>query len=123
MDNRLFNLIFVGYDFHIMAKTTSTAKLPGTIPAQEVPVTNPRNIESVYANHFGVSATMTDFTVYFLEMGQIPGPEGSVHKQEVKAIVTLPLMAAPGLLQILQQVIQNHGELLAEMKKQMGSGE
>ena len=111
------------YDFRIMAKPHRTPKIPGTVTAEDVPVTNPRGIESVYSNHFGVSLTMTDFTMFFMEMGQTPGPTGSVQKQEVKAIVTLPLMSVGGMIQVLQQVMENHRLQLAEMKKQMESGE
>lgn len=66
----------------------------------------------MYSNNFGVSATMTDFTIYFLEIGQIPGEKGvAIHKQELKAIVTLPLLAVSGLQQALQQVQERAAEL------------
>jgi hypothetical protein len=92
------------------------------VEPQNVPITNPDNVKAVYANHFGVSATMTDFTIYFLELGQVPGLKGSVHTQEMKAIVTLPLMVAAGMIQVLQQVMQKNVEQLSEMKKLMDSG-
>jgi len=89
-----------------MATQASTAFLPvGMKPSDSVPITNPKNLEAVYSNNFGLSATMTDFTIYFLEIGQVPGAKGAtVEKQELKAIVTLPLMAVGGLQQVLQQI-------------------
>lgn len=95
------------------------SKLSGTVSPQEVPITNPLNISAVYSNHFGVSATMSDFTIYFLELGQTPGPKGTIHKQEVKAIVTLPIMAAGGMIQVLQQIIQSHTSQIDELQKKL----
>lgn len=97
-------------------------KLPGTLSPEEVPVTNPHGISATYSNHFGISATMSDFTIYFLEMGQIPGPKGQIHKQEIKAVVTLPMLMGAGMIQVLQQVLQNHSNQLEELQKQMESG-
>jgi hypothetical protein len=88
---------------------------------QDVPITNPHNLSPIYANHFGVSATMTDFTIYFLEMSQIPGPTGSEPKQEIKAILTLPIMAAGGMIQVLQQILQTHAKQLAEAQKMLST--
>ena len=51
---------------------------------------------AVYSNNFGVSATLTDFTIYFLEVGQIPGEKGvAAHKQEMKAIVRFLFLRRP----------------------------
>lgn len=71
---------------------------------QQAPITNPNNIAAVYSNQFGVSATMTDFTIYFFEMGQVPGMDGA--SQVIKAMVTLPLAAVDGLQQVLGQLSQ-----------------
>jgi hypothetical protein len=121
---RLFKTAFLEYDSRIMAKPTqSQRKLPKSTTAQEVPVTNPHNLVAVYANHFGVSGTMTDFTIFFLEMGQIPGPDGAIKKQEIKSIVTLPMLAAPALIQVLQQTLGVHTSKLEEAQKQMESGQ
>jgi hypothetical protein len=60
---------------------------------------------------------MTDLTICFLEVGQIPGLKGPIPKQEIKAIVTLPMLAAAGMIQVLQQVLQTHTEQLAKMQK------
>ena len=116
---RLFKPILPEYDSSIMEKNHQTfAKMPDTLTPNQIPVTNPQNLSSVYANHFGASATLSDFTMYFLELGQIPGSSGSVHKQELKAAVTLPMVSAPGLIQVLQQVIDNNKAQIAEMQKQ-----
>ena len=121
---RLFKRICLEYDSRIMAKPNqSQRKLPKSATAQEVPVTNPHNLVAVYSNHFGISGTMTDFTIFFLEMGQVPGPEGTIHKQEIKSIVTLPMLAAPALIQVLQQTLGVHASKLEEAQKQMESGQ
>jgi len=88
----------------------------------DVPITNPNNVTAIYSNHFGISATMTDFTIHFLELGQVPGRNGPIHKQEVKAIVTLPLLAAAGMMQVLQQLITAQAKQLEEMQKLMTRG-
>jgi len=103
-------------------KAPAQPKLAGRIAPLDIPITNPRDLSAVYSNHFGISATMTDITISFLEMGQIPGPEGPIRKQEIKAIVTLPMMAAAGMIQVLQQVLQNHSAQLQQVQKQMESG-
>lgn len=105
-----------------MATSSRKPKLQGAISPLDVAITNPHNIEPVYSNHFGVSATMTDFTIYFLEMGQVPGPKGTIQKQEVKALVTLPMMVAVGMIQVLQQVIKTQTNQFDELKKLMDSG-
>jgi hypothetical protein len=106
-----------------MENQSASPKQQAALRPEDVPVTNPSNLNAVYANHMGVSATMTDFTIYFLEVGQIPGPAGNIPKQEIKAIVTLPIMAATGLSDVLQQVLKTHTEKLAEMQKKMSSGQ
>lgn len=93
------------------------SKANNPLPLDQVPVTNPHDLSAVYANHFGVSATMTDFTLYFLELGQIPALKGTVQKQEIKAIVTLPLAAGIGMVQVLQQLLKQHSEQVAQITK------
>ena len=80
---------------------------PQVVQIQDVPVTNPNNITAVYSNHFGVGATLTDFSIFFLEVGQLPGglAESKQH-QTVKAIVTLPLSAAHGLQVVLGELLK-----------------
>ena len=74
---------------------------------QNPSVSNPDNIRPVYSNFFGASATMTDFTIYFLELAQIPGAKGATaHEQTVKAMVTLPLSAISPLQELLGQIGQ-----------------
>src|ERR1039458_2559127 len=84
-----------------------------TVPAmkpttpQNPSVSNPDNLRPVYSNFFGTSATLTDFTIYFLEMAQIPGSKGSTaQEQTVKAIVTLHLAAISALQDLLGQMAQ-----------------
>jgi len=71
---------------------------------------HPNNLSATYANHMGVSATMTDFTIYFLEMGQIPGPKGTVQKQEMKAVVTLPIIVRCGIIGFSNKCLETHKE-------------
>jgi hypothetical protein len=120
---RLSKPIFLEYDSRTMEKPNqSSVELPDVLTPNEIPVTNPHNLSTVYANHFGASATGTDFTIYFLELSQMPGPGGSVHKQELKAAITLPMVSIAGLIQVLKQVLDNNQAQLAEIQKQMKSG-
>lgn len=94
-------------------------KKPGKLgPAgsgpQSVRVSNPHNISATYANHIGAGGTLTDFSLYFIEVGQLPGENGSVTRQELKAAVTLPLALAEPLMQILQQIVEGHKSLIEQ---------
>jgi hypothetical protein len=120
---RLFKSIFLEYDSRTMSTSTQPPpKLPDTLTPNEIPVSNPHNLSTSYANHFGASATMSDFTLFFMEISQIPGPTGPIHKQELKAAITVPMVSIAGMIQILQQVRDNNSAQLAEIKKQMESG-
>ena len=101
----------------------SDPQLPETLTPDVIPVSNPNNLSTSYANHFGASATIADFTMFFLELNQIPGPNGPIHKQELKAAITLPMVTIPSIIQVLQQIFRNNQAQLAEMKKQMESGQ
>jgi hypothetical protein len=88
-------------------------KKPGTAGSfaqiqPNVHVSNPNNVSAIYANHFGAGGTLTDFSLYFLEVGQLPGEKGTIAKQELKAAVTLPLALAEPLIQILKQIVEGH---------------
>lgn len=86
------------------------------VHAAQMPVENPDGLRSVYANSFGVGATMTDFTMYYTQVGQIPGTKGAQPSQELKAVVTIPISMAPSLLQAVQQVIENHKAAISQAK-------
>jgi len=86
-------------------------------PADDVAVANPHNVSAIYSNSFGMSATLTDFTIYFLEVGQTPSGTGSVPKNDIKAIITLPLLAAGGLQEALQQILKQAAELAKQPTK------
>jgi hypothetical protein len=49
-------------------------------------------------------------------VNQMPGVNGPVPSHELKAAVTVPLTLAAPLIQVLQQVIQNHQSLVAQSK-------
>jgi hypothetical protein len=85
------------------------------IAADSVPVTNPQNLTAVYANHFGGTTTATDFTLYFLYMGTMPAATGGVVSRELKAAVTLPLAAAAGMVELLEQLIKANAQGVKEV--------
>jgi len=74
--------------------------------ATDIPVVNPRGLSAVYSNNIGISATMLDYTLIFLETGQTPGENGPVQKSEVKALVTLPIPSAVALIGALQHLLE-----------------
>jgi hypothetical protein len=76
------------------------------LSALNLQISNPNNISAVYANHVGAGGTLTDFSLYFLEVGQIPGEKESRH--QLKAAVTLPLALAEPLIEVLKQVVERH---------------
>lgn len=98
-----------------MAKTTHPSAQPAltgrhAVPATRVPtpgevdITNSKNVETVYSNQFGISSTVTDFTIFFLELGIIPGANGGTARHELKAAVTLPMPALEGMIDVLTQL-------------------
>jgi hypothetical protein len=90
------------------------------IAAASIPITNPRGIASIYSNNIGVSSTMLDFTLFFVETGQLPGENGPVPKNELKAAVTLPMPSAGALIQALTQMLETGAEQMkAHMATQM----
>ncbi len=91
------------------------------ITAQNIPVTNPDNLRPAYSNFFGASATMTDFTLFFLEVGQVPGPKGPEQQQVVKSIVTLPMGAIEGLQDVLRQLLEQNQKTKQQLEKATAS--
>ena len=90
---------------------------PAIVTPQNIPVTNPDSIRAVYSNFFGASATMTDFTLFFLELGQVPGANGPTQHQTVKAMVTLPMAAAVGLQDVLGQMLEQSKQARQQFEK------
>jgi hypothetical protein len=89
-------------------------------PEVQTPVpSNPKGIRPVYANNLGLGATLTDFTLLFLETGQWPSVDGVQHN-EIVAAVTMPPMAAVALLKTLQQYIATFNSNQSEIAKAMG---
>lgn len=82
----------------------------------QLPVTNPREVKAVYANNLGISATQLDFTLYFIETGQLPGQKGAVAQNELKAAVTLPMPAAMALMHAVGDMLKNAGAIAANQK-------
>jgi hypothetical protein len=73
-------------------------------------------VKTVYANNLGISATMLDFTLYFIETGQLPGENGVVAHNELKAAVTLPLPSAMALMEAVSNMLKNANEMAANQK-------
>jgi hypothetical protein len=104
-----------------MENPFQTAAQAGIMKPQDIPVTNPNNVMPAYSNFFGASATATDFTIFFMEVGQTPGPKGPIHRQEVKAMVTLPMMAVEGLRSVLAQVKSQTEEAIRQAQEAAAS--
>lgn len=106
-------LLFAGTSDKICRTTSTKLKTSlknAPIDASSIPITNPRNVVSIYANNIGVSATLLDFTLFFVETGQLPGENGPIAKNELKAAVTLPMASGPALIQALSQMLQAGAE-------------
>jgi hypothetical protein len=98
-------------------KPKVVAQLAAQLKANpQPPVTNPRDVTAVYANNVGISATMLDFTLYFIETGQLPGEKGAVAHNELKAAVTLPLPSAMALMEAVNNMLKNANEMVANQK-------
>jgi len=69
-----------------------------------------------------MTATMTDFTIHFLEVGSMPGPNGGIQRNEIKAAVTLPLVALEGLQQVIQQLLQQMKQAKPDVEKLRATG-
>jgi hypothetical protein len=82
------------------------------LAVQNLAISNPHNVSAVYANHIGAGGTLTDFTLYFVEIGQVPGQQDS--KMELKSAVTLPIALADPLAQVLKQVVERHKSALVQ---------
>lgn len=86
------------------------------INVADIPVTNPHGVQPIYANSIGLAATLMDFTLLFLETGQLPGEKGPTTRNELKAAVTLPMPAAGALIQVLNQYLtQNKAQMESAM--------
>ncbi|MGO9326429.1 MAG: hypothetical protein ACLP07_17880 [Terracidiphilus sp.] len=95
------------------------ASVPAAAPVSvtsQPPVSNSRGVDNVYANNVGISATMLDFTLYFIETGQLPGEKGPVVHNDLRAAVTLPLPAAMALMEAVGNMLKNANEMAAKQK-------
>ena len=80
------------------------------VAANQIKVSNPREIQPVYSNEIGASTTKTDFRLFFTEIGTDMTKGSSEAVNEIKAIVTLPTSAAEPLIALLQFVIANRAK-------------
>lgn len=87
--------------------------------SSDIQVTNPDGLRPVYANIVGASATLTDVRLFFTEVGA--NPVGGKGSEELKALVTIPLVAALHLQDVLKQVMEGQKKLVEEMKAENGN--
>lgn len=80
------------------------------------PVSNPEGIAPVYANNVGISATMTDFTLHFVEVGQVAGDGPSQAYNKLKASVTLPMPAALAITAAVNEMLKNAQAHMAQAR-------
>lgn len=76
---------------------------PVVLHPSELPVENPFDLRPVYANTFVVSSTPTDVTIHFHEVVVYHSPNGPKPKQELKALITLPLSIGLALVESLSK--------------------
>ena len=97
------------------------------IGAVDAPISNPNGVRATYSNHFGVSATAADLTLYFMEVGQAPTEGGGMSpRQEVKSIVTIPALMANGIVQALHDALglqQAREMAVKQMEEKVSGGE
>jgi hypothetical protein len=86
---------------------------PFAVPPQ---VSNSRGLSAVYANNVGVSATVTDFTLFFIETGQLPSEKGTSPYNDLRAAVTLPMAMAGAITDAIGMMLANT-KVLAEQQK------
>jgi hypothetical protein len=108
------NHLTLVWDTKTMSEQIKRAEKQGpfVLTPQNVQVSNPHNVSSVYANNIGAGGTLTDFSLYFIETGQLPFENRTITKQELKAAVTLPLALAEPLIRILQQIVDGHKSMV-----------
>ncbi|MDE1156273.1 MAG: hypothetical protein PW735_11175 [Acidobacteriaceae bacterium] len=92
---------------------------PQMMKSQDIPITNPDELRSVYANSVGASASLTDVRLFFTEVGADPTNAKGV--QELKAFVTIPLTTAQALHNTLQQVLDGQKQLVEALKAANGT--
>ncbi len=97
-------------------KAKPAVKKNGLPAMPQPPVSNSRGVTAVYANNIGISATMLDFSLYFIETGQLPGEHGPVAHNDLRAVVTLPMPAAMALMQAVGNMLKN-AKTMAEKQK------
>jgi hypothetical protein len=96
-----------------------TNGIPSILKDAPVPVTGGQDIKPVYANFVAASATMTDFRLFFNELGTIIDGNNPRQTQEAKAIVVLPIAATKALIELLTQVSKS-SEALKEASPATG---
>lgn len=101
---------------------TETAENKPFIASEAVPVSNPQNVQPVYANNVGAAGTATDFRLFFNELGTYPDGLAAKQSQEIKAIVVLPMAAAEIMIGILQHVVASQKVMAASLVNKAGEG-
>lgn len=75
------------------------------VESKNVPLTNPNNIQSVYANDFGIGFTLTDVRLIFTELG---ADVVTTPSKVLKANVIIPLAGAEALARGILAQLELH---------------
>jgi hypothetical protein len=87
------------------------------ISANDIPVSNPKGIESTYANNVGVGTTLTDVRIVFTEIGQGFSAVQPSPTNVLKANVVIPPAQAKTLIETLSIALQQQQAHMAEQQK------
>jgi hypothetical protein len=102
------------------ARSKKTAALKVSVSAeqptlaQDVQLTNPLGVQSVYANDFGIGFTLTDVRLIFNELGAevVDGKPSKI----LRANVVVPLVAAEMFAHALLKTLEVHKKNLQAMQ-------
>lgn len=96
-----------------MPETKHEAKLGAAVSTQDIDLTNPYGVASVYSNDFGMGLTLTDVRLLFAEIGAEAGQPSKI----LRANVVVPLQLAEVIAQAILQQVGLHRKTLAEAIK------
>lgn len=93
------------------------------VQARDLPIRNAGEVDSVYANNFGLSTTNHDIAIHFTEIGREVGPTMSqmTEVHQVRAVIVLPKAVAWLLCEAIQRIAQAEHEAMRVQQQQQGS--
>lgn len=101
-ESELISLCILGGHFQLTVRKGRMDALQ-VKSSQGLPVTNPDEVRSTYANSVGTSATGNDVRLIFTELGANPtGPEP---EHILKALVVVPISMARQMIGLLETVL------------------